>query len=95
MKTKLCPFSFGIAIGAAEGIYMLLFGWIAWIWGYGVGLIQLISQGFIGFAPSFSGGIFGGIWGFFDGFIFGLIAAWVYNLCTSRCKSEQNNLVSN
>ncbi len=84
-KSKLSVCAFGLAIGLAEGIYMLLFAWIAWVCGYGTPLITDIAHVFYGYAPSFIGGLFGGLWGFADGFIFGIIAAWIYNLVLSSC----------
>jgi len=38
-----------------------------------------LSSLYIGYAPSFVGGIIGGIWGFFDGLIGGAILALLYN----------------
>ncbi len=45
-------------------------------------MIFSIRQGtvYIGFEPSFVGGIVGGIWGFVDGFIAGAVVAFFYNI---------------
>lgn len=89
--TKLSHFSLGIAIGFAEGLYMLVFAWLGWLWGYGVPLIHQLATVMYGYAPSFIGGIIGGILGFIDGFIFGIIVAVIYNLCVCcRCKKSSN-----
>jgi hypothetical protein len=88
IKTKLSPVSFGIAFGFTEGVFMLLFAWVGWLFGYGDALIQQIAGIYIGYAASFFGGILGGIWGFVDGFVFGIVAAAVYNFCLSRCKKS-------
>ena len=86
---KLSFLSLGIAIGFAEGLYMMVFAWLGWLWGYGVPIIHELATVMYGYAPSFIGGIMGGILGFIDGFIFGAIVAIVYNLCTScRCKKS-------
>jgi hypothetical protein len=91
-KIKLSACSFGIAIGVAEGLYMLLFAWAGWFWGYGTPLIVQIAYVFYGYAPSFIGGILGGIWGFVDGFIFGFIVGWIYNLCLCcRCRKSSTS----
>jgi len=91
-KAKLSIISFGIGIGVAEGLYMLLFAWAGKLFDYGLPLIQQLATVMHGYAPSFMGGIIGGIWGFVDGFIFGLIAALVYNLCfCCRCGKTSEN----
>lgn len=88
VKTKLSVVSFGIAIGVTEGLYMLLFGWMGWLFGYGNTMILQIANAFYGYAPSFGGAIVGGIWGFVDGFVFGVVAAAIYNFCLSRCRKS-------
>lgn len=65
--------------GVLWALYMLLLGWLAWIFGWGTGLVTTMSALYIGFHPTFFGGIVGGIWGFVDGAIAGAIIAWVYN----------------
>lgn len=86
-KTKLCPFSLGVGIGAAEGIYLFIFALAAKLGGYGVPLIEQIGHTFYGYAPTYIGAFIGGAWGFVDGFIFGLIVGFFYNLCMCcRCK---------
>jgi hypothetical protein len=65
-------------LGASWGIGMLFLGWIS-ILGWGIDIVKIISSLYIGFAPSFLGGIIGGVWGFTDGAVGGLIIAIVYN----------------
>ena len=74
-----------IALGAAWGIYMLSLGWMA-MFGWGADFVKLMSSVYIGFAPSFLGGIIGGIWAFVDGFVGGAIIAWVYNAVAASKK---------
>lgn len=88
VKTKLCAVSLGIAFGATEGLFFLLFAWAGWLFGYGDAMIQQIAVAFFGYAASFLGGILGGIWGFIDGFVFGIVAGSIYNFCLSRCKKS-------
>jgi len=75
---KLSVKGFAIGLGASWGIGMLFLGWAS-ILGWGVDVVKIISSVYIGFAPSFLGGIVGGIWGFIDGAIGGIIIAVVYN----------------
>lgn len=81
-----CPVSFGLAAGIVVGIYMAAFAWSVWLWGHGVAIIEQYGDFFIGYAPSFWGGVIGGLWGFAEGFVFGLIFAWIYNLIIKCCK---------
>lgn len=85
IKLKLCPFSLGIAIGIIDGLYMLLLGWGAWLWGYGHPFIEQVGGIFYGYAPTLLGGVLGGIWGFVEGFIFGVLVGLIYNLCACPC----------
>ena len=41
--------------------------------------VDAMASLYIGYEPSFIGGIVGGIWGFFDGFIAGAVVAFFYN----------------
>jgi len=62
---------------------VLSLGWAS-MFGVGIKFVEIIASVYIGFAPSFIGGIIGGIWGFFDGGIGGNIIAFVYNAVTGR-----------
>ncbi|MGR3310471.1 MAG: bacteriophage holin [Candidatus Brocadiales bacterium] len=67
------------AIGITWGAGMLLLGWAS-IFGWGTKVVDVMSSVYIGFAPSFLGGIIGAIWGLVDGAIGGAIIALVYNV---------------
>lgn len=84
-KTKLSAYALGVAFGVTEALFMLFFGWVAWIFGYGTFIIDIIAHVYIGYAPTFLGGIYGALWGLLDGFIFGLIAGYIYNRCYMLC----------
>ena len=75
---KLSVKAFALAWGISFGVYFLFLGWMA-SFGWGSGIVEAISTFYIGYAPTFLGGIVGGIWAFFDGAIGGAIIAWVYN----------------
>lgn len=85
VRTKLCAFSFGIALGVTEAIFMMVLAWVAGFCGYGDLMVQQIATVYYGYAPSFVGGILGGLWGLADGFVFGLVAGWIYNCCLCHC----------
>lgn len=86
---RLAPVSFGFALGILWGLGMLLIGWAGWLWGYGIPWIQVWGSVYLGFGPSFMGGIVGAVWGFIDFFIFGWLIALIYNLC-ARCVKKQD-----
>jgi len=75
---KLNVKSFALAWGISFGIYFIFIGWVAAL-GWGDKIVELISSFYIGYAPTFLGGIIGGVWAFFDGLIGGAIIAFVYN----------------
>jgi len=75
---KLSVKGLAVAIGGAWAICMLFLGWVA-IFGWGVKVVEVISSVYIGFSPTFFGGIIGAAWGFIDGAIGGAIIALVYN----------------
>ena len=78
---KLNVKTFALAWGISFGIYFLFLGWTA-MFGWGEKIVELVSSFYIGYAPTFFGGIIGGIWAFFDGAIGGAIIAWIYNSLT-------------
>jgi len=67
-----------IAGGAAWAFCMLFAGWIA-IFGRATQFVEVMRSVYIGFEPTFLGGIIGALWGFLDGAIVGFIIAVVYN----------------
>ena len=82
---KLCPFSFGVALGLTEGLFLLLFAWAGHFWYFGVSIIHQIATIYYGYAPTLMGGFYGALWGFLDGFVFGFILALIYDLCLGCC----------
>ena len=77
----------GFALGIIWGGSMLMLGWLGWLAQFGVPVVHAISSVYLGFAPTFLGGIIGALWGAADFFIFGVLIAWLYNLCLccSKC----------
>jgi len=62
---------------------MLFVGWAS-MFGWGTGVVEMMSSIYLGFAPSVLGGIIGAVWGFIDGAIGGAIIALVYNAVAGR-----------
>lgn len=81
VKMKLSASALGIAFGLTEAIFMMLFAWTGSLFGYGISIIHQIAEVYLGYDPSFIGGLLGGIWGFIDGFVFGIVAGSIYNVC--------------
>jgi hypothetical protein len=75
---RLNPKALAFGLGISWAVCMLFVGWAS-IFGWGTKFVELMSSVYIGFAPSFLGGIIGAIWGFVDGAIGGAIIAFVYN----------------
>jgi len=72
-----------IAFGVSWSVGMLFLGWVS-IFGWGTKLVEVMSSLYIGYKPSFLGGVIGAIWGFVDGAIWGAIIAFVYNLIVRK-----------
>ena len=49
------------------------------MFGWGKGIVEVMSSVYIGYSASFLGGIIGAVWGFADGLIGGAIFALIYN----------------
>ena len=81
-KEKCAKFSvIGLALGVGIywGLSMVAAGWTS-MFGWGNSFVSTMSSIYIGYDPSFVGGIVGGIWGFVDGFIAGAVVAFFYNM---------------
>lgn len=90
---RLCSPAVGIAFGIVSGLSILLFAWAGWLWGYGTALTTQFAEAYIGYAPTFVGGLLGGLWGLVEGFIAGIIFAWIYNCiayCCHCCKKDDD-----
>ena len=76
---KLNVKALAIALGSAWALCMLFAGWAS-IFGWSTKFVEIMSSVYIGFEPTFLGGIVGAIWGFVDGAIAGLVIAIIYNV---------------
>jgi len=76
---------FGLALGCTWGFAQLIVGWFGAA-GWGNDYIDIMSSLYLGYNPTFFGGIVGGIWGFIIGFIFGVVFAYLYDLFAGKLK---------
>jgi len=91
---RLCPFSFGLAMGIFWAVAVFVMGVIAdatgATGGYGTQFVTGLGTVYIGYQATFWGSVIGGIWAFIDGFFCGLIFAWLYNVfCGKHCESHE------
>jgi hypothetical protein len=75
---KLSVIGLALGVGIYWGLCMILSGWTS-MFGWGNSFVSAMSSIYIGFEPTFIGGIIGGIWGFFCGYISGGVTAFFYN----------------
>ncbi len=72
-----------IALGLTWSSGMLISGWAA-MFGWAGKIVDVMASVYIGFAPTFLGGIIGAAWGFLDGAIGGAIVALIYNFVSKK-----------
>ena len=82
-------FALALSIGITWAVFMLFLGWVG-ITGWGSSVISVMSSLYIGFVPSFVGGIIGGLWAFLDGAVAGFLIGYFYNLF---CGKEKKRVV--
>jgi hypothetical protein len=90
---KICMRALCLSLGITWGLAMLILGWVA-AFGWGTTMVHVFSSLYIGYSPTFWGGIIGGIWAFFDAAVLGIIISFFYNLfiCKANpceCKKEE------
>lgn len=91
-RAKLSICAFGFAFGITWAIGLLIMGWLAALWGWGVALVSVIGSVYLGYTATFWGAVVGAIWGFVDLFIGGAILAAIYNACTCRKGSSSGSV---
>lgn len=78
---KLDVKALALAAGTLWGLAVLLLGWFGWT-GIGAKIVDALGSVYLGYSPTFIGGILGGLWAFFDGLVTGALFGWIYNgLC--------------
>jgi tetrahydromethanopterin S-methyltransferase subunit G len=83
---RLSAIAFGISLGLVSGIFMMLFAFGSWMYGFGTSIIDQWASVYPGLEASLKGGLIALAWGFLEGFIIGIIWAWIYNLCLCCCR---------
>ncbi|OIO54399.1 hypothetical protein AUJ46_03645 [Candidatus Peregrinibacteria bacterium CG1_02_54_53] len=71
--------AFALACGIFWSVSLVLFGLITMQTGMGLSLVNMLSEMYLGYGPTFIGLIYGAVWGFLDGLVCGAIFAWLYN----------------
>ena len=83
LNVKATTLSFGFTCA----IYMLFLGWIS-ATGWGVRDVSVIADLYLGYKPTFVGGLIGALWGFLDGAIAGFLISYFYNFFAKKTKKE-------
>ena len=76
--TRLKVVPMAMALGVTWGTGIMLLGWVAAA-GWGSKPVEVLSSLYLGYGPSFLGGVIGGLWAFGDAFLAGLLLAFFYN----------------
>ena len=85
---KLNVKAFTLTAGITWGLSMLLLAWIS-SFGWGIRDVNVIAGLYLGYKPTFIGGIIGGLWGFADGAIGGFIFSYLYNYFAKKFKTKE------
>lgn len=80
-KRRVLPTAVGLGVTWGAGVMLL--GWIS-VTGWGARIVDLLSGLYLGFRPTFFGGIVGGLWAFVDAFVAGVVYALVFNAVDAR-----------
>jgi len=84
---KLNIKAFTLSFGITWGLSMLFLAWVS-SFGWGIRDVSVIADLYLGYKPTFLGGIIGGLWGFVDGSIGGFIFSYFYNVFLSKFKNK-------
>ncbi len=76
---KINPVKFAIVASITWGLYILLIGWLAAAGWSNQSLINSTTALYLGFKPTFLGGIVGSMWGLVDGLAAGYVLAMALN----------------
>ncbi|MBN2479709.1 MAG: bacteriophage holin [Parachlamydiales bacterium] len=77
--------AFTLTAGITWGLSMMLLAWVS-SFGWGIRDVSMISGIYLGYTPTFIGGIVGALWGFVDGAIGGFIFSVIYNFFVKKVK---------
>ncbi len=85
---KLNVKAFTLATGMTWAISMLILAWIS-AFGWGLRDVSVLAGLYIGYTPTFIGGIIGALWGFVDGAVGGFLVSSFYNWIANRKKKTK------
>lgn len=80
---KLCPVSFGLALGLTLGLGFFI--WTLWIIYYGPSAMMVANHMPV---PTLGGGAVHAFWALLKGFVFGFFVALFYDLISCCCKNK-------
>lgn len=80
---KLSVKGLALGIGVPWALCIVAGGWAA-PYGWAASFVQVFSSVYIGYGPTFVGGLIGGIEAFFDGAVAGALIALIYNWSTRQ-----------
>ena len=80
---KLCPVSFGLALGLVCALGY--FAWVLWVIYYGPSAMMLASHMPV---PTLGSGAVHALWALLKGFIFGFFVALFYDCISGCCKNK-------
>ena len=79
MNTKLNAHALGVSLGGIWALAILLVGFTAIWFGYGVEFVEFWSTLYVGYGATIGGSVIGAVWAFIDAYIGGVLVAWLYN----------------
>ena len=86
MKEKLHVWALTLSLAVVSALWLMIVAWLGAL-GWGTPVIELMSAYYIGYAPTFIGGLVGIVWGAILGGLCGCLIAVFYNLFfCKRCK---------
>ena len=68
-----------LTCGIFWSVSVLLFALLAMQTGLAITFVNMLSEVYLGYAPTFQGALIGFVWGLLDGLICGAIFGWLYN----------------
>jgi len=84
---KLNIKAFTLSCGITWGLAMLFLAWVS-SFGWGIRDVTVIADLYLGYGPTFLGGIVGALWGFVDGAIGGFLLSYFYNIFLKKFKNK-------
>jgi len=71
--------AFALTCGIFWAVVLFLLSLLTMKTGLGLSFVNMVSEVYLGYGPTFVGALIGAVWGFLDGLVCGVIFAWLYN----------------